>query len=133
MGLETRDRNIDEGFFALAVAPFKRYFEFSGRSRRKEYFYFHIFVFIVAFCIGIFACFTGADAQKITGLLELGALIPSIAVSVRRMHDTNYSGWWIFIPIANIIFLFLEGHIGPNQFGADPKHVVDRHSLLTHR
>ena len=109
------------GFFALATAPFKRYFEFSGRSRRKEYFYFHIFILILSVVVGIWAGITGANAELLGNIVELCVLIPSIAVGVRRMHDTNHNGWWIVVPIANLIFLFLGGDSGPNRYGDDPK------------
>ena len=54
-------------------------------------------------------------------LFWLGTIIPAIAVSVRRMHDQDRSGWWILCPIANIIFLFIDGTPGSNRFGPDPK------------
>ena len=66
----------------------------------------------------------GALATIGMGLLALfwlGTIIPAIAVSVRRMHDQDRSGWWILVPIANIIFLFIDGTRGPNRFGPDPK------------
>ena len=49
------------------------------------------------------------------------AASPALAVSIRRMHDQDRSGWWILCPIANIIFLFIDGTPGPNRFGPDPK------------
>ena len=58
----------------------------------------------------------------LTMILQLALLIPSIALAVRRMHDNDKSGWWILVPIYNIIVIwFMEGTRGPNRFGPDPK------------
>ena len=57
----------------------------------------------------------------LTALLYLGVIVPSIAVGVRRMHDSDRSGWWLLLPIVNLVFLLLEGTKGPNRFGPDPK------------
>ena len=57
----------------------------------------------------------------VLGIFWLGTIIPALAVSIRRMHDQDRSGWWILCPIANIIFLFIDGTPGPNRFGPDPK------------
>jgi uncharacterized membrane protein YhaH (DUF805 family) len=64
----------------------------------------------------------------LSGLYTLAVLLPSIAVTVRRLHDTDRSGWWIllgFIPIIGgiilLVFYVLEGTRGPNRFGPDPK------------
>ena len=60
-------------------------------------------------------------------LTALGLLVPAIAVGVRRLHDTDRSGWWLLgslVPLLNIVvlvFLCLDGTRGPNRFGADPK------------
>ena len=54
-------------------------------------------------------------------LFYLGTLVPSIAGGIRRMHDNDKSGWFILIPIYNLILAFSEGTKGPNRFGADPK------------
>ena len=55
------------------------------------------------------------------GLYSLAVLLPAIAVAVRRMHDTDHSGWWILVPFVNFVFAVTEGTNGPNRFGADPK------------
>jgi uncharacterized membrane protein YhaH (DUF805 family) len=51
----------------------------------------------------------------------LGTLIPSIAVGVRRMHDVGKSGWFLLIPIYNLVLACTDGEQGPNQYGSDPK------------
>ena len=108
------------------LMPYKRYVDFAGRSRRKEYWMFFLFTFLVGFVINIIgAVGQGGGLTAIMGIVglifQLGSLLPSIAVAIRRMHDQDRSGWWIICPIANIIFLFIEGTKGPNRFGPDPK------------
>jgi uncharacterized membrane protein YhaH (DUF805 family) len=122
--------------------PLKRYFDFSGRSRRKEYWMFAILYIVLYIIAGIldvqlgFATTTSSSefgdgsasasfnmqGGMLTMILQLALLIPSIALAVRRMHDNDKSGWWILVPIYNIIVIwFMEGTRGPNRFGPDPK------------
>lgn len=54
-------------------------------------------------------------------IVMLGFLVPNIAVGVRRMHDVGKSGWFILIPIYNLVLAVTEGQKGDNQYGADPK------------
>lgn len=121
------------------ILPLKRYADFSGRSRRKEYWMFALFVtliyFILAFVFGGFAAFSGDEGGGSMGiggilliLFWLAILIPSIAVGVRRFHDQDKSGWMLllsFIPLVGglivFIFMLLEGTRGPNRYGPDPK------------
>jgi uncharacterized membrane protein YhaH (DUF805 family) len=121
MELTSNANTSSDGFFALATAPFIRYFDFAGRSRRKEYFYFLIFVTLVSFCVGLFAGFTKTDSNTLAAIIQLVVLIPSIAVGVRRMHDTDHRGWWLLVPLANFYLVFCKGQAGPNRFGQDPK------------
>jgi uncharacterized membrane protein YhaH (DUF805 family) len=102
-----------------ALLPLKKYADFSGRARRKEFWMFYLLFFVavlVSTAIG-----TQIGFEWLGNIVMLGLLVPLIACEVRRMHDTDRSGWWILVPIANIIFLFLEGTKGPNRFGEDPK------------
>ncbi|MDD5302678.1 MAG: DUF805 domain-containing protein [Elusimicrobia bacterium] len=110
------------------LAVLKKYAVFSGRARRKEYWMYFLFNIIFAFVIGLvlgFAgAFLGAGAQlsDAGGLLYgLGMLVPSIAVGVRRMHDTGRSGWWLLVPAANLIFLLSDSQEGENEYGPNPK------------
>lgn len=139
------------------ILPLKRYAEFSGRSRRMEYWSFMLFNFVIimvlAILAGVIGGATGAFSQAESGdpsalfgflfggfglvilLYWLAILVPSIAVTVRRFHDRDMSGWWVLgfivlgmIPfigfvfsIAQIVIMFLPGTPGPNRFGADPK------------
>lgn len=106
--------------------PLKRYADFSGRSRRKEYWLFFLFCVVgqivttildIMFALGG----TAASGGLLTLLFTLATLIPSIAVSVRRAHDQDKSGWFILIPIYGFILMFFDGTRGPNRFGEDPK------------
>lgn len=127
------------------VLPLKRYIEFGGRSRRKEYWMFFLFTIIVSVVAGLidallgfgstnsFAGPGGAGASfrsngPVGLIVSLGLLIPSLSVAFRRLHDTDRSAWWlllVFIPIlgwiALLVFYCQEGTRGPNRFGADPK------------
>jgi len=112
----------------------ENYANFDGRARRKEFWMFVLFVWLiyVAFSIvgGILSYISsilGGLVYGIMGLVSLGLLIPNLAVAVRRLHDTGSPTWYIvfaFIPLVNLYFLYLmikEGDKGPNEFGPDPK------------
>ena len=94
---------------------FKKYATFTGRATRSEYWYFALFTIIVqllANAIGI-----AAGSEAIIWLVYLVFFIPSIAVTVRRMHDVDKSGWFQLIPIYNIILAVTAGTSGSNRFG----------------
>lgn len=101
----------------------KKYAVFTGRARRKEYWMFTLFNILIAFLLGIVETVIGAG-DILSNLYSLAVLIPGIAVGVRRLHDTDRSGWWLLLPIVNIVFLALEGQSGTNRFGSDPKEVA---------
>ena len=105
----------------------KKYAVFSGRARRKEYWMFFLINLIIAFVLGFIDGIIGSSG--VLGILyALAVLIPGIAVSIRRLHDTNRSGWWLLIAlvpligtIALIVFLVQDGQPGENQYGPNPK------------
>ncbi len=124
------------------LMPLKRYADFSGRSRRKEYWMFFLLqiIIIVALAIigGVLGGFTPDPAGSMStggtlmialfGLYALAIFIPSLAVQVRRFHDQDKSGWFVllgFIPyvggIIVLVFMCLDGTKGKNRFGEDPK------------
>lgn len=114
------------------IMALKRYADFSGRSRRKEYWFFYLFYVLIFIGIQFLEVMLNMSEPEsfglFSGLFFLGMFIPSIAVTVRRLHDTNRSGWWIlisFVPligfIAMLFFLFSEGDSGSNAYGPDPK------------
>ena len=97
----------------------QNYANFNGRARRSEYWYFVLFNMIISFGIGFLG---GMLELPILGTIySLGVLIPSIAVGVRRMHDVGKSGWFVLIPIYNLILALTEGEVGDNEYGPDPK------------
>ena len=97
----------------------KEYATFTGRARRSEYWYFFLFNLIFSFVIGFVG---GVLGTEILGLIYAFALlIPGIAVGVRRVHDTGKSGWFILVPIYNLILMLTPGDEGPNEYGPDPK------------
>ena len=100
----------------------KKYAEFSGRARRKEYWMFILFNIIISFVISFVMGFLSATLGRATSTIySLAVVLPSIAVAIRRMHDTGRSGWWILCPIANIVFLCLDSEPGSNKYGPNPK------------
>ena len=154
------------------LMPLRRYAEFSGRSRRMEYWMWAVFQFLISIVFQILIFAVGGGAMMATGgdptaalaaggaimvifglaiLISLAFIIPSIAVSVRRLHDTNRTGWWLLAPLGGyvlaflgasmesgaiamigmlvaigfaitlIVFYFLDGTPGPNRYGEDPK------------
>ncbi len=111
------------------TSALKRYFDFKGRSRRSEYWYFYLSSIAIGLIAGVLDGLLGiADVQgngPIGALVSLGILIPSIAVGVRRMHDIDKSGWWLLALIYNIFLLARNGDAGRNRFGSDPKGPAD--------
>ena len=124
------------------LMPLRRYADFSGRSRRKEYWMFVLLLLIVGVVLGLVTggfssvmdpTSMGGDAtmgagSMILGLFYLAIFIPALAVQVRRFHDQDKSGWFVllnFIPFVGglIVFIFmcLDGTRGDNRFGPDPK------------
>lgn len=108
--------------FGWYVEGMKKYATFTGRARRKEYWMFFLFNVIIAAVLGFIEALVGGPGI-LSNLYSLVVLLPGIAVGIRRMHDTDRSGWWILVPIANIVFLATEGQRGDNRFGSDPKKV----------
>jgi uncharacterized membrane protein YhaH (DUF805 family) len=113
------------GFGQAISTGFTRYFNFSDRACRSEFWYWLLFNVIV----GIVAAVIDANmnTQLVTLVFDLATIIPTIAIGVRRLHDLDASGWWIllnFIPligaIALLVWFAIKGTDGPNRFGPDP-------------
>ena len=101
------------------ISVLKNYATFTGRARRKEYWMFVLFNIIFSFAFGFICGLAGVP--DLAQLYTLVVLLPSIAVGVRRMHDTGRSGWYLLVPIYNFILAVTEGDKGDNEYGADPK------------
>jgi uncharacterized membrane protein YhaH (DUF805 family) len=139
-----------------ATLPLKKYAEFGGRSRRKEYWMYVLLLIGVGLVLSILEGIVGLRGMvgpygPLTALFLLATLVPSLAVGVRRLHDTGRSGWWLLAGygpfllsllltfagmlqfamilsllslvgfIILLVFMAMEGTRGPNQYGADPK------------
>lgn len=103
----------------------ENYVTFSGRARRAEYWYWVLFTFVTGVILGIVDGILGVEV--LGTLFSLATLLPGIAVAVRRMHDTDRSGWWVLINIIPIVgwIIFIiwaatKGTAGDNRFGPDP-------------
>jgi uncharacterized membrane protein YhaH (DUF805 family) len=111
----------------------KKYAVFSGRARRKEFWMFILFSWLLGIVVNILDKIIGTDYSNNTGgllssLVSLALLLPTLAVAARRLHDTGRSALWLFLIFAIIIgWIFLlvwyiqEGNSGDNQYGPDPK------------
>jgi uncharacterized membrane protein YhaH (DUF805 family) len=106
--------------FATAISTgFRRFVDFSGRSRRSEYWYFYLFYVLVAVAVSIIDGIMGSEA--LGDLWSIAMLIPMLSAAIRRMHDIGKSGWFILIPIYNIILLATDTVQVPNQWGNPAK------------
>jgi uncharacterized membrane protein YhaH (DUF805 family) len=108
----------------------RKFATFSGRARRSEYWMFLLFNTIVSTALFAVDMVLGT-VFLLGGIYALAAFIPTLAVTVRRLHDTGKSGWWIlitFIPligaIAFLVFMFQDSYAGDNEYGPNPKMVA---------
>jgi uncharacterized membrane protein YhaH (DUF805 family) len=116
--------------FTQAIqSGFQNYVGFSGRAVRSEYWYWYLFFVLVAIATALidFVLFPRVDISPVNTLAELALLLPSVAVSVRRLHDLDRTGWWLFIilipligAIVLLVWFCMRGTVGPNRFGPDP-------------
>jgi uncharacterized membrane protein YhaH (DUF805 family) len=95
------------------------YANFKGRASREEYWMFVLFniIFVIAI-IFIEGFLFGLYSNILSNIYTLAILVPSIAVGVRRMHDTGKSGWFLLIPIYNLILAVSSSDPNTNQYGA---------------
>jgi uncharacterized membrane protein YhaH (DUF805 family) len=119
------------------IKVLKQYADFSGRARRKEFWMFTLIntiIYAVPYTLAFTMLSTNPESVVasvlfgIVGLYALGILVPSLAVTVRRLHDTGRSGWWILIGLVPLIgfivllvFYVQDSQPGSNQYGENPK------------
>jgi len=115
------------GFVDATKSFFSRYTDFSGRSSRSEYWWAFLAIMIGYVVIGVISALMGETIGSILiGIAVIAILIPSIAIAIRRLHDTDRSGWWYLlslVPIVSLVLLIFycqKGTSGPNRFGPDP-------------
>ena len=125
------------GFFESVGSVFSKYFEFSGRALRSEYWYFMLFSILFGIVVGIldvvfFSSFMGEGPLSL--ILTLAFLFPSITVAARRLHDSGRSGWWqllafTIIGIPVVLYWYIkQGDQSENKFGMPPIGSKSNHS-----
>ncbi|MEU1395649.1 DUF805 domain-containing protein [Micromonospora zamorensis] len=121
-------------FIAAVKSVFSQYVGFTGRARRSEYWWFALFAVIVGIVAAILdsalgLTFENGSTTGFIGLVvNLALLLPTLAVAVRRLHDTDRTGWWVLIglvplvgAIVLIVFFVSDSTHGANRFGPSPK------------
>jgi len=107
---------------------FRNYVTFSGRAPRSEFWFWVLFEVLVSIVANILdvAIFPFSDVSPLNAIVSVALFLPSLAVSVRRLHDIDRTGWWVLISLTVIgvvlllIWNCLRGTIGANRFGPDP-------------
>jgi uncharacterized membrane protein YhaH (DUF805 family) len=115
-------------FFEAVRNGFRNYASASGRASRSEFWYWMIFSSLCGAAGNIvdLAIFHNIDSGLVAPLISLALLLPDVAVSIRRLHDLDRSGWWLLICFTGIGIIVLlvwdcmRGTLGPNRFGLDP-------------
>lgn len=116
------------------IEPLRKYVDFDGRARRKEYWWYILFTGLLAVVTLIvdvkivgFQTVALYGGGPLTGLVGLALFLPSLGVTIRRLHDHDRSGWWILLsllPIVGALVLLFwyasRGSIGANRYGPDP-------------
>lgn len=103
---------------------FNRYFEISGRSTRRQYWMFYLINIIALILFLAIDIIVGFESPFFYTGYAIGAIIPCFTVAIRRMHDSGRSGWWVVVPVVNLVFLCLNGHLGRNKYGDDPNAII---------
>lgn len=105
------------------IEVLKKYAVFAGRATRREYWMFTLINVLVAISIGVVEVVLGGNGL-VSNLYSLAVFLPGLAAAVRRMHDTDRSGWWVLLPIVNLVFMVQDSQRGENRFGPNPKGIV---------
>ncbi|MGF1683612.1 DUF805 domain-containing protein [Photobacterium minamisatsumaniensis] len=119
----------------------KKYAVFTGRARRQEYWYFILINMLISFALQMINQWFINPADSGGGVLgviySLAILVPTLAVSVRRLHDTGKKGWWLLlglIPVVGVlvlIFFFIQdSEVTSNVYGPNPKHEGSVHMSI---
>jgi uncharacterized membrane protein YhaH (DUF805 family) len=114
--------------FTTAITTcFHKYVDFTARAIRSEYWYWVLFNVLAQIVATIVDVIIFGHSSIFLAIVTLGLVLPSLAVAVRRLHDTDRSGWWILIALVPlvgaiilIVFMCQRGTVGPNRFGPEP-------------
>jgi len=113
---------IDMNLFESIASGFRHYVNFRGRALRSQYWWWTLFVSVVAIIANVIQNATNVD--WLFAVVALALFLPGLSVAIRRLHDTNRRGWWILIgliPIVGWIILFIwyvsKGTEGDNNYG----------------
>ena len=133
---------------AVRVCLSEKYFTISGRASRSEYWWFTLAGGLFAFIWGLSIAFAILLVDQISGTLYamlmlffvmamLALIVPSITVSIRRLHDTGRSGWWYFVTflpyvgsIILLVFTLLPSEEGENEYGPNPNAVEENETFI---
>jgi uncharacterized membrane protein YhaH (DUF805 family) len=116
-------------FFEAIASGFRNYVGFSDRAIRSEYWYWTLFYILLIIVTSVidFAILGASQYGPVTTITYLATFLPALAVSIRRLHDLDRTGWWVLLAliplIGGIILLVwycMRGTVGPNRFGPDP-------------
>jgi uncharacterized membrane protein YhaH (DUF805 family) len=112
----------------------KKYAVFDGRARRSEYWQFTLVnigvILVLSVLDAMISKVTGIQIGILGAVYGLGVLLPAIGVSIRRLHDTNRSGWWLllaFVPLVGLVllmFMVQDSEPAPNLYGQNPKMAI---------
>ena len=112
---------------AVRSVVVERYADFQGRAPRSEFWWFALFYMLLSLVIGAVSGLSDVLGGVLNLVVTLALLVPTIAVSIRRLHDTDRTGWWVLIglvpligTIVLIVFYVQRGTDGDNRFGPDP-------------
>ena len=116
------------GFVEAVTTVLGKYATFSGRAARSEYWYWVLFSVIVAIVAGVidYMLFPRIPINPAGTITSLALLLPGLGVAVRRLHDTDRTGWWLLLvltvigDILLIVWFCMKGTTGPNRYGPDP-------------
>ncbi len=105
-------------FFESVETCLSKFVTFTGRATRSEYWWFYLACMIVSYAVGFLDGLLGTGI--VSSIISLVLCIPMIAAGIRRMHDTGRCGWFILIPIYNLVLLCTKGEDQPNKYGEVP-------------
>ncbi|MEZ5094121.1 DUF805 domain-containing protein [Nocardioides sp.] len=117
--------------FGEAVSSvLNQYVGFEGRARRREYWFWVLALVLAEIVAGIVYGMSHTLGGILLAIIGIGTIVPTIAVSIRRLHDTDRSGWWLLLGLVPFgalvlwVFYLMDGTPGDNQYGPSPKAVA---------